>query len=52
MCYRGHKLSYYNISMEEYVDVLDDKGNPTGKQELKSTAHKLATGTKLCTYGL
>lgn len=26
--------------MEEYIDVLDGSGNPTGKQELKSLAHK------------
>jgi len=26
--------------MEEYIDVLDDTGKPTGKRELKSIAHR------------
>jgi isopentenyl-diphosphate delta-isomerase type 1 len=26
--------------MEEYIDVVDDKGNPTGERKLKSLAHK------------
>ena len=26
--------------MEEYIDVLDDKGNLTGKQKLKSAVHR------------
>lgn len=26
--------------MEEYIDIVDDKGNPTGEKKLKSLAHK------------
>jgi len=27
--------------MDEYIDILDEHGNPTGRSELKSVAHKL-----------
>ena len=26
--------------MDEYIDIVDEHGNPTGKSELKSVIHK------------